>query len=58
MLISPASLFVALFALSLEPQERIDRIRGIGMLMGLAGVALVVGLESVQTWASSSARSR
>ena len=48
-LISPASLFVALFAPFLDPTERIDRMRGIGMLMGLAGVALVVGVESVQT---------
>ena len=48
-LISPASLFVALFAPFLDPTERIDRVRGIGMLMGLAGVALVVGVESVQT---------
>jgi drug/metabolite transporter (DMT)-like permease len=48
-LISPASLFVALFAPFLDPTERIDRVRGVGMLMGLAGVALVVGVESVQT---------
>jgi drug/metabolite transporter (DMT)-like permease len=48
-LISPASLFVGLFAPFLDPTERIDRVRGLGMLMGLAGVALVVGVESVQT---------
>jgi len=48
-LISPASLFVALFAPFLDASERIDRRQGIGMLMGLGGVALVVGVESVQT---------
>jgi drug/metabolite transporter (DMT)-like permease len=48
-LISPASLFVALFAPVLDPAERIDRRQGAGMLIGLAGVALVVGVESVQS---------
>jgi drug/metabolite transporter (DMT)-like permease len=48
-LISPASLFVGLFAPFLDPTERIDRVRGLGMLMGLAGVALVVGVESVHS---------
>ncbi|MGH2970439.1 MAG: DMT family transporter, partial [Solirubrobacteraceae bacterium] len=48
-LISPASLFVAMFAPFLDVSERIDRRQGIGMLMGLGGVALVVGVESVQT---------
>ena len=47
-LISPASLFVALFAPFIDPSERIDRRQAIGMLMGLGGVALVVGVESVQ----------
>jgi drug/metabolite transporter (DMT)-like permease len=48
-LISPASLFVALFATVLDRSERVDRVQGAGMLMGVAGVALVVGLESVST---------
>jgi drug/metabolite transporter (DMT)-like permease len=48
-LISPASLFVAMFAPFLDASERIDRVQGAGMLMGVAGVALVVGVESVQT---------
>jgi drug/metabolite transporter (DMT)-like permease len=48
-LISPASLFVAMFAPFIDPSERIDRRRGVGMLMGLGGVALVVGVESVQS---------
>jgi drug/metabolite transporter (DMT)-like permease len=38
-----------MFAPFLDPSERIDRRQGVGMLIGLAGVALVVGVESVQT---------
>lgn len=48
-LISPAALFVALFAPFIDPSERIDRRQGAGMVAGLAGVALVVGLESIST---------
>ncbi len=50
-LISPASLFVALFAPLIDPSERIDRRQGAGMVIGLVGVALVVGVESVHTLA-------
>ncbi len=48
-LISPASLFVALLAPFILPAERIDRRQGAGMLLGLLGVVLVVGVESVHT---------
>jgi drug/metabolite transporter (DMT)-like permease len=48
-LISPASLFVALLAPFIDPSERIDRRQGFGMLLGLGGVALVVGVESIGT---------
>jgi drug/metabolite transporter (DMT)-like permease len=48
-LISPASLFVALFAPWIDPSETIDRRQAFGMLLGLGGVALVVGVESVQS---------
>jgi drug/metabolite transporter (DMT)-like permease len=48
-LISPASLFIALLAPFILPSERIDRRQGAGMLLGLAGVALVVGVESVSS---------
>src|SRR3954467_12039229 len=48
-LISPASLFVALLAPFILPSESIDRRQGAGMLLGLAGVALVVGVESVNS---------
>jgi drug/metabolite transporter (DMT)-like permease len=48
-LISPASLFVALLAPFILPSESIDRRQAAGMLLGLAGVALVVGVESVHS---------
>jgi drug/metabolite transporter (DMT)-like permease len=48
-LISPAALFVAMFAPFIDPSERIDSRQGVGMLLGLAGVALVVGVESIST---------
>ena len=48
-LISPAALFVALFAPFIDPSERIDRRQGVGMLIGLLGVAIVVGVESIST---------
>ena len=50
-LISPAALFVALFAPWIDPSERIDRKQAVGMSIGLAGVALVVGVESISTLA-------
>ncbi len=48
-LISPAALFVALLAPILDVSERIERRQAIGLLAGLAGVALVVGVESIHT---------
>src|SRR4051794_11286571 len=48
-LIAPASLFVAMFAPFLDPSESIDRRQAVGMVIGLAGVALVVGVESVHS---------
>jgi len=48
-LISPAALFVALFAPLIDPSERIDRRQGLGMVIGLAGVGLVVGVESIHS---------
>src|ERR1700742_196740 len=48
-LISPASLFVALLAPFILPSESIDRRQGAGLLLGLIGVAVVVGVESVHT---------
>ena len=48
-LISPASLFVALFAPAIDASERIDRRQALGMGVGLLGVAMVVGVESLST---------
>jgi drug/metabolite transporter (DMT)-like permease len=48
-LISPAALFVALFAPFIDPSEKIGRSQAAGMLAGLAGVALVVGVESIHS---------
>jgi drug/metabolite transporter (DMT)-like permease len=48
-LISPAALFVALFAPWIDVSERIGGRQAVGLVVGLAGVALVVGLESVSS---------
>src|SRR4029079_289843 len=41
--------FVALFAPFIDPSERIDRRQTFGLVLGMAGVALVVGVESIST---------
>src|SRR4051794_23221816 len=48
-LIAPASLFVAAFAPFLDASEKARPSALGGMLLGLAGVALLVGVESVQS---------
>src|SRR4051812_7612696 len=48
-LISPASLFIAILAPFILPAESIDRRQAVGVLLGFAGVVLVVGVESVHT---------
>jgi drug/metabolite transporter (DMT)-like permease len=48
-LIAPASLFVAAFAPFVDPSENVHRSALGGMFMGLAGVALLVGVESVHS---------
>jgi drug/metabolite transporter (DMT)-like permease len=48
-LIAPASLFVALFAPFLDPSEAIHRRQALGLVVGLVGVAVLVGVESVST---------
>lgn len=46
-LIAPASLFVAAFAPFLDRSEAIDRSQAGGLVLGLVGVALLVGVETV-----------
>ena len=48
-LIAPASIFVAMLAPLLDTSERADARATAGMGIGLAGVALLVGVESVQS---------
>src|SRR3954463_15932299 len=48
-LIAPASLFIAILAPFILPAESIDRRQAVGVLLGFAGVILVVGVESVHT---------
>ena len=48
-LIAPTSQFVAMFAPFIDPSESIDRRQAVGMVIGLSGVALVVGVETVHS---------
>ena len=48
-LIAPASLFVALFAPFLDRSEAIVRSQAGGLVIGLVGVALLVGVETVHS---------
>ncbi len=48
-LIAPASIFVAMLAPLLDASERADARATVGMGIGLAGVALLIGVESVQS---------
>jgi drug/metabolite transporter (DMT)-like permease len=47
-LVAPGPLFVALFAPFLDPTEKVDRRAGIGLLVGFAGVVLLIGIDTVQ----------
>jgi drug/metabolite transporter (DMT)-like permease len=46
-LVAPGPLFVALFAPFLDPTERVDRRGAIGLLIGFAGIVLLVGIDTV-----------
>ena len=48
-LIAPASLFVAAFAPLLDRSEAVDRSQAGGLVLGLVGVGLLVGVESVHS---------
>jgi drug/metabolite transporter (DMT)-like permease len=46
-LVAPGPLFVALFAPFLDPSERVDRVAGVGLGIGFAGVVLLLGVDAV-----------
>jgi drug/metabolite transporter (DMT)-like permease len=46
-LVAPGPLFVALFAPLLDPSERVDRRGALGLLIGFAGVIVLVGIDTV-----------
>ncbi len=48
-MIAPASLFVAAFAPLIDPSEKVPPTALGGMVLGLSGVALLVGVESVHS---------
>ena len=48
-LVSSTPMFVALFALRLDPSAEINRRQALGLVVGIFGVALVVGLQAVGT---------
>src|SRR5919201_2445346 len=46
-LVAPGPLFVALFAPFLDPSEKVDRRAAAGLLIGFAGVVVLVGVDTV-----------
>jgi drug/metabolite transporter (DMT)-like permease len=46
-LVAPGPLFVALFAPFLDPSERVDRRGAFALLVGFAGVVVLVGVDTV-----------
>jgi drug/metabolite transporter (DMT)-like permease len=46
-LLSSLPMFIALFSLRLDPSAKINRRQAVGLVIGLLGVALVVGFQSV-----------
>ena len=46
-LISPGPLFIALLAPAIDRSERVDRRGKVGLLIGFAGVMLLIGVDSV-----------
>jgi len=48
-LVSSTPMFVALFALRLDPSAKINRRQALGLVVGIFGVALDVGLQAVGT---------
>ncbi len=50
-LVAPAALFVALLAPLIDPSERMTSRQVVGLFVGIAGIGLLVGVETVQTTA-------
>src|SRR6185503_1945377 len=48
-LISPGPLFIAMLAPLIDPTERVDRRGGIGVVIGFAGVALLIGVDTIHS---------
>jgi drug/metabolite transporter (DMT)-like permease len=48
-LISPGPLFIAMLAPLIDPTEKVDRRAGIGVVIGFAGVALLIGVDTVHS---------
>jgi drug/metabolite transporter (DMT)-like permease len=48
-LVSSTPMFVAVFALRFDRSAEINRVQAVGLIVGLVGVALVVGLQSVSS---------
>ena len=49
MLISPGPLFVALLAPLIDPTEKVDRRGRLGLVIGFAGVVLLIGVDTVHS---------
>jgi len=48
-LISPGPLFIAMLAPLIDPTEKVDRRAGVGVVIGFAGVVLLIGVDTVHS---------
>jgi drug/metabolite transporter (DMT)-like permease len=48
-LISPGPLFIAMLAPLIDPTEKVDRRGGLGVVIGFAGVVLLIGVDTVHS---------
>ena len=48
-LISPGPLFIALLAPLIDPTEKVDRRAGLGVVIGFAGVVLLIGVDTIHS---------
>ena len=49
MLISPGPLFIALLAPLIDPTEKVDRRGWFGVVIGFAGVILLIGVDTIHS---------